>query len=80
MVEYKIVGGDQFNQFFIALDTGVITTRKPLDRELKAEYKLLIMASDLAERKSRLHAYITVTVLLSDVNDNPPSLILLENL
>jgi len=51
-----------------------------LDRERKAMYELIIMASDLAEPQSRLHSYLTVTILVVDVNDNPPTLILPGNL
>ena len=77
-MEYSIVGGDPLNQFGIELDTGVITTRKLLDRENLAEYNLVVMATDLAERP--LYSFLNVTVLVRDVNDNVPILIMPESL
>ena len=49
---------------------GVIRTKKVLDRETRAEYKLVVLATDGGTPPQRTNA--TVTVLVGDLNDNRP--------
>ncbi|KAM8902411.1 protocadherin Fat 3-like isoform 7-T9 [Spinachia spinachia] len=57
--------------FSIDSNTGWISTRKDLDHETNPSYKFLVMASDLGETPS-LSGTTTVTIEVSDINDNPP--------
>uniref|UniRef100_A0A672HAH0 FAT atypical cadherin 3a n=1 Tax=Salarias fasciatus TaxID=181472 RepID=A0A672HAH0_SALFA len=57
--------------FSIDSNTGWISTHKDLDHETKPSYTFTVVASDLGETLS-LSSTTTVTVAVSDVNDNPP--------
>lgn len=57
--------------FSIDSNTGWISTRKDLDHETHPSYTFTVVASDLGETLS-LSSTTTVTVVVSDVNDNPP--------
>ncbi|KAJ4935549.1 hypothetical protein JOQ06_017081, partial [Pogonophryne albipinna] len=57
--------------FSIDSNTGWISTRKDLDHETNPSYTFTVIASDLGETLS-LSSTITVTVAVSDINDNPP--------
>nr|BAC32741.1 unnamed protein product [Mus musculus] len=48
-----------------------LVTESPLDRESRAEYNITIMVSDLGT--PRLTTWHTITVQVSDVNDNAPA-------
>nr|XP_057919940.1 protocadherin-11 X-linked isoform X1 [Doryrhamphus excisus] len=56
--------------FAIDSTTGLITVKQPLDRELTPVHKLIVLASDGSSTPSRA----TVTVNVTDVNDNVPSI------
>ncbi|XP_077398228.1 protocadherin Fat 3a isoform X4 [Festucalex cinctus] len=58
--------------FSIDSNAGWISTRKNLDHESNPSYAFTVIASDLGEALS-LSSTTTVTVAVSDVNDNPPS-------
>ncbi|XP_078464364.1 cadherin-4-like [Lampetra planeri] len=59
--------------FTINGTTGVISTAFGLfDRELVDSYTLTVQATDLGGRAGALSASATVSVTISDVNDNPP--------
>ncbi|XP_068441399.1 protocadherin Fat 3a isoform X3 [Clinocottus analis] len=60
------------NTFSIDSNTGWISTRKDLDHETDPSYTFTVVASDLGETLS-LSGTSTVTVAVSDINDNPPS-------
>ncbi|CAH2225513.1 protocadherin Fat 3 isoform X1, partial [Pelobates cultripes] len=66
---YTIVDGDQFNQFNIDFNTGVITVISPLDFEVNPSFKLTIRASDSL---TSARAEVIVDLSVNDVNDNPP--------
>ncbi|NXH10666.1 CADH7 protein, partial [Bucco capensis] len=52
---------------------GVIKTALPnMDREAKDQYLLVIQAKDMVGQNGGLSGTTSVTVTLSDVNDNPP--------
>ncbi|XP_062417297.1 protocadherin Fat 3a [Pungitius pungitius] len=57
--------------FGIDSNTGWISTRKDLDHETNPSYIFLVVASDLGETLS-LSGTTTVTIAVSDINDNPP--------
>ncbi|XP_031734075.1 protocadherin Fat 3a isoform X2 [Anarrhichthys ocellatus] len=57
--------------FSIDSNTGWISTRKDLDHETNPSYIFTVVASDLGETLS-LSGTTTVTVAVSDINDNPP--------
>ncbi|KAG8002320.1 Protocadherin Fat 3 [Nibea albiflora] len=57
--------------FSIDSNTGWISTRKDLDHETNPSYTFTVVASDLGETLS-LSSTTTVTVAVSDINDNPP--------
>ncbi|XP_075916433.1 protocadherin Fat 1-like [Petromyzon marinus] len=69
-VRYSLVGGSDLGVFSIHLETGVIVTMRPLDRETVRSYWLEVRATDrgVFQRFSTLHIYVDV----QDVNDNPP--------
>lgn len=43
-----------------------------MDREMREEYLVVIQAKDMGGHMGGLSGTTTVTVILSDVNDNPP--------
>lgn len=57
--------------FSIDSNTGWISTHKDLDHESNPSYTFTVVASDLGETLS-LSSTTTVTVSVSDINDNPP--------
>ena len=57
--------------FSIDSNSGWISTCKDLDHENNPSYTFTVLASDLGETLS-LTSTTTVTVVVSDINDNPP--------
>ncbi|XP_022254786.1 cadherin-related tumor suppressor-like [Limulus polyphemus] len=69
---YAIVEGDRDNQFGISAN-GTIFTSKPLDRETKSFYNLIVSATDQAwPEERRLSSTVQVTIILKDINDESP--------
>ncbi|KAA0709827.1 Protocadherin Fat 4 FAT tumor suppressor -like protein 4 [Triplophysa tibetana] len=66
---YSLSGGD--GQFSINPSTGLIITSSRLDRETRASYVLLVVAVD-GGQPTPLSSSASVSVVVSDVNDNPP--------
>lgn len=55
------------------LSAGLVRTALPdMDRELRDHYLLVIQAKDMIGQMGGLSGTTTVTVMLTDVNDNPP--------
>lgn len=53
--------------------SGLIRTALPgMDREVKENYQVVIQAKDMAGQMGGLSGTTTVSITLSDVNDNPP--------
>lgn len=53
--------------------SGVIRTALPnMDRETRDQYVLVIQAKDMVGQMGGLSGTTSVTVTLTDVNDNPP--------
>ncbi len=66
---YSLTGGH--GQFSINPATGQIITSSLLDREDKANYQLLVVATDGGQPQG-LSSSATVSVTVADINDNPP--------
>lgn len=71
MVRYKISAGNERNEFFVHSITGAITILEPLDYDSVQEYQLNITATDLGFEPKQ--AVATLTINVSDINDNPPT-------
>ncbi|OCT76600.1 cadherin-7 [Xenopus laevis] len=70
-VSYSIVQGQPY--FSVEPKTGIIRTALPhMDREAKDQYLLVIQAKDMVGQMGGLTGTTSVTVTLTDVNDNPP--------
>ncbi|XP_075936769.1 cadherin-7-like isoform X3 [Anarhichas minor] len=70
-VVYSIIHGQPY--FSVEPKTGVIRTALPnMDRETRDQYVLVIQAKDMVGQMGGLSGTTTVTVTLTDVNDNPP--------
>ncbi|KYO38921.1 hypothetical protein Y1Q_0023889 [Alligator mississippiensis] len=68
---YTVVEGLPF--FSVDPQTGVVRTAVPnMDREVQPELRVVIQAKDMGGHAGGLSGSVTVTVTLSDVNDNPP--------
>ncbi|XP_041823547.1 cadherin-6 [Melanotaenia boesemani] len=70
-VVYSILEGQPY--FSVDPETGLIKTALPgMDREVKENYQVVIQAKDMAGQMGGLSGTTTVSIILSDVNDNPP--------
>jgi len=67
---YVIKTGDSDGYFRVDMFTGVLKIMSPLDRELRDQYDLTIIVSDLGSPS--LSANISVSITVLDENDNPP--------
>ncbi|KAJ6653047.1 hypothetical protein lerEdw1_010133 [Lerista edwardsae] len=68
---YTVLEGLPF--FSVDPQTGVIRTATPnMDRETQQEFLVVVQAKDMGGHTGGLSGSTTVTVTLSDVNDNPP--------
>lgn len=73
IIKYSILGGT--DHFEINEATGVVTVRKPLDRERYPFYTLKISARDQAVTEPQLVSTVPLKIILEDVNDNPPKFV-----
>ncbi|KAJ8262335.1 hypothetical protein GJAV_G00165280 [Gymnothorax javanicus] len=69
-IRYSLVANT--DMFSIDKDTGVVTVRSPLDREVHPELVLKVAARDQAADEPQLVSTVSLKVTLEDVNDNPP--------
>ncbi|XP_073797427.1 cadherin-7-like isoform X2 [Danio rerio] len=70
-IVYSITHGQPY--FSVEARTGIIRTALPnMDRELRDQYVLVIQARDMEGQMGGLSGSTSVTVTLTDVNDNPP--------
>ncbi|XP_053305608.1 cadherin-8 [Spea bombifrons] len=68
---YSILEGQPY--FSVEPHTAIIKTALPnMDREAREEYIVVIQAKDMGGHMGGLSGTTTVTVTLTDVNDNPP--------
>ncbi|KAG8186896.1 hypothetical protein JTE90_023783 [Oedothorax gibbosus] len=65
-VDFYIIEGDLQGQFHIT-GTGKLAIQKSLDREVISEYQLTVLATD-----GKFTSKTWVSIIVSDVNDNPP--------
>ena len=57
----------------VSCSSGVVRTALPdLDREMQDHYLLVIQAKDMMGQRGGLSGTTSVTVTLTDINDNPP--------
>lgn len=74
-MSYSITSGDSLGQFNID-NSGILSIKKPLDRESQSFYNLVVQVHDMAAPPaSRYTSTTQVSIILLDVNDNPPSFI-----
>lgn len=50
----------------------MVILEKPLDREIQDSYRLRVQAADQTGAASSLSTQVDLTVMVLDVNDNPP--------
>ncbi|XP_070700892.1 cadherin-7-like [Pempheris klunzingeri] len=68
---YSILQGQPY--FSVEPKTGVVRTSLPdMDREVRDRYLLVVQAKDMIGQMGGLSGTTSVTVMLTDVNDNPP--------
>ncbi|NWS71853.1 CAD19 protein, partial [Crotophaga sulcirostris] len=67
---YNLLQGPPY--FSVEPKSGVIRMAAQMDRETKDQYLVIIQAKDMVGQEGALSATATVTINLSDVNDNPP--------
>uniref|UniRef100_A0A673KVJ0 Uncharacterized LOC107706285 n=1 Tax=Sinocyclocheilus rhinocerous TaxID=307959 RepID=A0A673KVJ0_9TELE len=68
---YTLVQGQP--HFSVDAQTGILRTAVPdLDREVQDQYLVVLLAKDMGGHLGGLSGTTTVTVRLTDVNDNPP--------
>ncbi|KAA0706587.1 Cadherin-24 Precursor [Triplophysa tibetana] len=70
-IVYSVIQGQQF--FTVDPQSGIVRTAVPdMDRETQAQYLVVLQARDMGGHQGGLTGTTTLTVHLSDVNDNPP--------
>ncbi|XP_055990500.1 protocadherin Fat 4 [Sorex fumeus] len=70
---YSITSGDSLGQFSVD-PSGQLRVLRPLDRETQSFYNLVVQVHDLARPPApRLTSTAQVSIILLDVNDNPPA-------
>ncbi|XP_070775733.1 cadherin-7-like [Enoplosus armatus] len=68
---YSILQGQPY--FSVEPKTGVVRTALPdMDREVWESYLLVVQAKDMIGQMGGLSGTTSVTVMLTDINDNPP--------
>uniref|UniRef100_A0A4W6BX35 Cadherin domain-containing protein n=1 Tax=Lates calcarifer TaxID=8187 RepID=A0A4W6BX35_LATCA len=70
LITYNITSGNDKGLFALNSKTGVLSLAQPLDFEEKQQHELRVSATDggwIAKT-----SYVSVTVHVTDVNDNPP--------
>uniref|UniRef100_A0A3Q2WFL0 Desmocollin 2 like n=1 Tax=Haplochromis burtoni TaxID=8153 RepID=A0A3Q2WFL0_HAPBU len=71
-IRYTLLTGT--DMFAIHAETGVITTKtNTLDRELKDNHLVVVQIQDMNGAANGLVATSTAKIVLSDINDNPPT-------
>ncbi|XP_068174112.1 protocadherin-16-like [Antennarius striatus] len=69
-LKYKITAGDPSGDFRLDIQSGVLSTLRPLDREKIPRYTLTVTARDQGEPS--LSGTATVVVNVMDINDHSP--------
>nr|XP_023695501.1 protocadherin-15-like isoform X2 [Paramormyrops kingsleyae] len=68
-ITYRLISGDPQNVFNLSRNLGLLFLEKPLDRETTDQYILTVTASDGHPNGI---STATVTIVITDVNDNDP--------
>lgn len=68
VISYKILNGNSRKEFNLTVETGLLTTTRPLDYENVTRYELVVMAIDSSNRMN----YVKVVVHVRNINDNEP--------
>ncbi|XP_008579220.1 PREDICTED: LOW QUALITY PROTEIN: protocadherin Fat 4-like [Galeopterus variegatus] len=72
-LSYSIASGDSLEQFTVDKN-GVLKVLRALDRESQSFYNLVVQVHDLPQLPaSRFTSTAQVSIILLDVNDNPPT-------
>ncbi|XP_041364040.1 cadherin-99C-like [Gigantopelta aegis] len=71
VLSYQIISGNNNQDFVIGRNTGLVSTRNRLDRESRPSYSLLLHVADTSHRT----ATTTLSIKISDINDQNPSFI-----
>lgn len=79
-VSFRIVSGDRDNKFSIDATSGVVRVSNSIDREVMDTYTLIIEAyneifPDDTSGSQALNSTTTLTISITDQNDNAPSII-----
>lgn len=61
--------------FYISPLTGILKVNGQLDREMKAQYELKVIANDNGKQGKRLTSTADIEINIMDVNDNAPAFI-----
>ncbi|XP_078086838.1 protocadherin Fat 1-like [Mustelus asterias] len=72
-IKYSLLSGTK--TFSIDKTSGTVHVTGKIDRELHPIYVLRIEARDQAQQEPQLFSTIDLTVVLKDVNDNPPQFV-----
>ena len=72
LVKYSIVSGNDDDRFGIDETSGWITTTDKLDHETSELNRLIIKATDSSTEMSKLSAFATVIINVTDVNEHRP--------
>ncbi|XP_078514848.1 protocadherin-16 [Lissotriton helveticus] len=70
-VEYHIIAGDPSHDFILDSALGTLATARNLDREVTAEYSLMVVARDQGSPQRSVTIPLTIRIL--DLNDNSPA-------
>ncbi|XP_059471449.1 cadherin-23 [Neocloeon triangulifer] len=74
MISYKLLDNEKFSKdtlaFRIDRETGLITTRQPLDRERQSEYTLIVEVQDDGSPPKKASSILRIEV--TDVDDHKP--------
>lgn len=77
-IDYMIIQGDRGEHFSIDQRSGLITTARPIDRETKAQYQLVVLAHSVdvsGHRSSYAYGKCNIHISILDLNDNAPNFI-----
>ncbi|GAB6027296.1 hypothetical protein CHUAL_001579 [Chamberlinius hualienensis] len=69
-LRYSIVAGDKNHDFTISEDSGIVRVANDLDYETKSSYTLTVQVEDSGTDVR--YDSVTVTIAITDTNDNPP--------
>ena len=74
VVHYSLVASQEAENFDVDRQSGIITSRRPLDREQLPVHRFIVAASNDDVSRPTLSATARVTVYVADVNDNAPEI------